>query len=453
MQHRGSGGHVVHMPRWLHLGMSIKRWIVLLILGIVLLSLGAGYLLRALYSLDYRFPWWVRYLSLQFLSREARGILFFAGGAVLTLVALLRLSRTLIVALLPRRGARVIDILYQQRQLRRGPKVVAIGGGTGLSILLTGLKQYTGNLTGIVTVADDGGSSGRLRREMGILPPGDFRQCLAALADVEPLMAKLLHYRFHEGSGLEGHSLGNLMMAAMADISGSFELGLREMGRVLAIKGQILPSTLEDIVLIAQLRDKSYVFGESNLHEDHASVGDLPAGRSPIERVFVKPAHAGAYPEAVQAILDADLIVVGPGSLYTSILPNLLVEDILHAVSTSAAYKIFVCNVATEPGETDRYDMEDFLTTVERHVGEQLFDAMLINTRLDATRPPHWRSEVVASDVAAAADVRIIAADVVDDNNAVRHDPAKLARAIIRAWSAQPRQHARPPLKKAVPLA
>jgi uncharacterized cofD-like protein len=330
-----------------------------------------------------------------------------------------------------------VDLLAQQRDLRRGPKIVAVGGGTGLSILLTGLKRYSGNLTAIVTVADDGGSSGRLRRELGILPPGDFRQCIAALADVEPLMGRLLQYRFPAGSGLQGHNLGNLLLAAMADITGSFELGVRELSRVLAVQGQILPSTLEDVVLVAELRDQSYVHGESNMHQDHASGDVCVDGRAPIARVFLKPAHARAYPEAVQAILDADIVVIGPGSLYTSVLPNLLVPDIARAVAASAAYRVFVCNVATEPGETDQYRAEDFLAAVERHVDAQLFDAVITNTRLDASHPPYWRSDVVAAEWHARHEVEVLTADVVDQTNAVRHDPHKLAHVIIQAWTRQ----------------
>src|SRR5919199_2449961 len=436
---------MVSVPRWLHVGMSIKRWLVLLVVGITLLSLSAGYFLHALYSLDFRFPSWVGVLTLQFLGREVRGSLFLVSGAILTAVALLRLNRTLINALLPRGHAPVVDLLYRQRHLRRGPKVVAIGGGTGLSVLLSGLKRHTGNLTAVVTVADDGGSSGRLRRELRILPPGDFRQCIAALADVEPLMGALLQYRFREGSGLGGHNLGNLLLAAMADITGNFELGLREMGHILAVQGHILPSTLEDVTLVAELHDKSHVHGESNMHRDHAS-GDVDlAGRSPIERVFLRPAHVVGYREAVQAILDADIVVVGPGSLYTSVLPNLLVKDIAHALTASPAYKVFVCNVATEPGETDHYSVEDFVAAVERHLHCCPFDAVITNTRLDAARPPYWHSDVVAADWSDTHGAWLVAADVVDEDNAVRHDPAKLARMIMRAWAAHVREGRRVP--------
>jgi uncharacterized cofD-like protein len=428
------------MPRWLHLGMSIKRWLVLLVIGITLLSLSAGYFLQDLYHSGFLFPGWVGSLTLQFLPRIVRGAMFLSVGVGLTAVALLRLNRTVIAALLPRGNARVVDLLYQKRQLTRGPKVVAIGGGTGLSMVLSGLKGQTGNLTAIVTVADDGGSSGRLRRELSILPPGDFRQCIVALADVQPLMSSLLQYRFQKGSELEGHNLGNLLLAAMADITGNFELGLRELSHVLAVKGQIMPSTLEDVALVAELRDKSTVHGESNMHQDHASEDVNLEGRAPIDRIFLVPANAVGYPEAVQAILDADIVVIGPGSLYTSVLPNLLVKDIARALTASAAFKIFVCNVATEPGETDHYSAEDFVNAIHRHVDAKVFDAVITNTRLDAAHPPYWRSDVVAAEWHDTQGVEIITADVVDENNAVRHDPAKLARAIVRAWA----RHGRP---------
>lgn len=276
-----------------------------------------------------------------------------------------------------------------------------------------------------------------------MLPPGDFRQCIAALADVEPLMGALLQYRFREGSGLEGHNLGNLLLAAMADITGNFELGLREMGRVLAVQGQILPSTLEDVTLVAELRDKSRVVGESNMHEDHASAGALAEGRAPVERVWLKPAHAVGYPEAVQAILDADIVVVGPGSLYTSVMPNLLVKDITRALQASVAFKVFVCNVATEPGETDHYSAEDFLAAVEHHTGSRLFDAVLTNSRLDAEQPPYWRSDVVAAEWHDGHGAEVISDDVVDQHNAVRHDSAKLSNAVMRAWARHTRSRRR----------
>src|SRR5438309_4842095 len=326
--------------RWFTPGLHVKRWLVLLMVGMVLVSLGIGYALANFYRSGVRLPAIFYYLTLQFMNRYVRGALFGALGLSIILYALYKLTQSVLGPFLPGRDRALSEIIYNYRFLQKGPRVVAMGRGTGLSTLLRGLKQHTGNLTAIVTVADDGGSSGRLRRELRILPPGDFRQCIAALADVEPLMGALLRYRFGEGSGLEGHNLGNLLLAAMADITGNFELGLREMGHILAVQGQILPSTLEDVLLVAELHDKSHVHGESNMHRDHASPDVDLDGRSPIERVFLTPANVVGYREAVQAILDADVVVVGPGSLYTSVMPNLLVKDIAHALAATAACKV-----------------------------------------------------------------------------------------------------------------
>src|SRR5437867_10870234 len=243
--------------RWFTPGLHVKRWLVLLMVGMVLISLGIGYALANVYRSGVQLPHIFYYLTLQFLDRYVRGGLFAALGLSIILFALYKLTQSVLGPFLPGRDRALSEIIYNYRFLQKGPRVVALGGGTGLSTLLRGLKKYTGNLTAIVTVADDGGSSGRLRRELRILPPGDFRQCIAALANVQPLMGALLQYRFREGSGLEGHNLGNLLLAAMADITGNFELGLRELGRVLAVQGQILPSTLEEVVLAAVVRDRS----------------------------------------------------------------------------------------------------------------------------------------------------------------------------------------------------
>nr|HID13675.1 YvcK family protein [Anaerolineae bacterium] len=257
--------------------------------------------------------------------------------------------------------------------------LIAIGGGHGLSVLLRGLKRYTSNITAIVTVADDGGSSGRLRRELGVLPPGDFRNCIAALADDEALTTQLFQYRFGDDSGLNGHSFGNLFITAMAEVTGSFERAILESGRVLAVRGRVLPSTLRDVTLMADLRDEasgvSRVSGESRIPE----VGGA------IERVYLEPDDVPAYPDAVRALLEADLIVAGPGSLYTSVLPNLLVPDVARAVAASRALKVYVCNVATQRGETEGYSVGDHAAALEAHVGKGLFPMVLANDNLDVT--------------------------------------------------------------------
>jgi uncharacterized cofD-like protein len=326
------------------------------------------------------------------------------------------------VLLAPGGEASIVDLVYRRRLLRRGPRVVAIGGGTGLSTLLRGLKEYTANITAIVTVADDGGSSGRLRRELGVLPPGDFRNCLAALADAEPLMARLLQYRFPSGSGLEGHSFGNLFIVAMTEITGNFERALRETSRVLAVRGHILPSTLTNVTLCAATNDGEIIRGESK-------IGHL---RRDIRRVYLEP-EAQAYPEAIRAILQADLIVMGPGSLYTSVLPNLLVEGIQRAIRASSALRVYVCNVATQPGETEGYSVQDHVDGLIRHAGPGLFDYVLANSRPLTNRLPETVQPVTMADRDLPG-INVVLADVIADDNNVRHDPKKLADSLMRLY-------------------
>ena len=294
-------------------------------------------------------------------------------------------------------------------------------------MLLRGLKEFTSNITAIVTVADDGGSSGRLRRELGVLPPGDFRNCIAALADSEAMTTQLFQYRFNEGQGLDGHSFGNLFIAAMAAVTGSFESALAESSRVLAVQGRIVPSTLQDVTLMADLREEtagqvSRVAGESSITKMGGS----------IERVYLQPDDVRPYPEAIRAILDADLIVLGPGSLYTSIMPNLLVRDIAEAVRSSRALKVYVCNVATQHGETDHYSAADHVTAIERHAGPGLVNVLLANARLDvgfrAAAVPSGVGELVLPSGSQGS--RLVAADLVDVEHPWRHDSRKLARAI-----------------------
>jgi uncharacterized cofD-like protein len=317
----------------------------------------------------------------------------------------------------------------------QAPKVVAIGGGTGLSTLLRGLKAYTPHITAIVTVADDGGSSGRLRRELGVPPPGDLRNCIAALADDEALITQLFQYRFGQGSGLNGHSFGNLFITALVGVTGSFERALLEAARVLAVQGRILPSTLENVTLVADVKSGpeasearpglTRVRGESSISK---------AGQ-PIERVFLRPEGARAYPEAVRAILDADLIVAGPGSLFTSVLPNLLVQDVARAVAASAANKLYVCNVATQPGETDGFDVGAHVEALHRHVGWGLFSHVLANDSPRVSGQPN----LVPVNLHCAADRRfqVITGDMSDPAAPWRHHSSRLAGRVIEFYRSQ----------------
>ena len=262
--------------KWLYFGMHIKRWLLLLLVGVSIMGLGFGYVLREAY-VSYTFPAFIYYVTLQFVPRSCRGILFISAALAIIGFAIWKLNQSLLSAFVkPERNESIVDIIYNHRYLRRGPKIVAIGGGTGLSTLLRGLKEYTGNLTAIVSIADDGGSSGRLQRELGVLPPGDIRKSIAALADAEPLMSRLFQYRFTEGEGLEGHSFGNLFIVAMTEVTGNFEKAVRETSRVLAVRGQILPATLVRADHLRQDRGRSIVHGESSITERGAREGDLP---------------------------------------------------------------------------------------------------------------------------------------------------------------------------------
>jgi uncharacterized cofD-like protein len=309
--------------------------------------------------------------------------------------------------------------------------VVAIGGGTGLSTLLRGLKAHSPHITAIVTVADDGGSSGRLRRELGVLPPGDFRNCIAALADDEALITQLFQYRFGQGRSLGGHSFGNLFITTLVAVTGSFEQALVEAGRVLAVQGRILPSTLENVTLVADLRD-----GEGPSLTRVRGESAIPEAGWPIERVFLRPETARAYPEAVRAILEADLIVAGPGSLFTSVLPNLLVNDIRQAVAASPAQRLYVCNVATQPGETDGFDVGGHVAALERHVGPGLFPHVLANSQ-PVAGPYQPREDAVALDYPAGAGYRVIEADMVDPDSPWRHHAGKLATQVMEFYRAR----------------
>ena len=412
--------------RWLTPGLQIKRWLLLLMLSELVLVLGVGYALKEIYR-TLTLPREFYYITLQFWPYWARALIFGIVGVGLLVISYLKLTQSVLGPFLPGNSTgSIVEIIHAFRVKGRGPRIVAIGGGTGLSALLRGLKTYTSNLSAIVTVADDGGSSGRLRDEYRILPPGDFRQCLVALADAEPLMKQLFDHRFKEGS-LDGHSFGNLFIMAMADVTGNFEHALRESGKVLAVKGTILPSTLQDVTLVASINGRS-VEGESK----------IPKQNEPISQVFLKPDGAQANPEAAQAILNAELVVIGPGSLYTSILPNLLVEGMVEAIKASPALKVLVCNLASQKGETDGYGVADYLRVIREHVGSNLFDFVLVNSN-HSHMPTGGQAQVIfkSEDAANHPEVRFIAADVVNVRLPSHHDPDKLARTIMRrVWQA-----------------
>ncbi len=435
-----------HLPRWLYPGMHLKRWLLLVFLGITILGLGSAILLVDLYRRyadDIPVIFWLTGAGL---DRQVRAIAVALGGIAITIIGVWGLMRS-VVSPFVTRGDSVLEVLYTKRYLARGPRIVAIGGGTGLSNLLRGLKGYSANITAIVAVADDGGSSGRLRNQLGIAPPGDIRNCIAALADAEPLMTQLMQYRFPPGSGLDDHAFGNLFIAAMTAITGDFEEAVRESNRVLAVRGQVLPATGVPLNLTATLASGKHVSGQAAISRSE----------EPIDRVAIDPADVLGNPEALERILEADLIVVGPGSLFSSVLPNLLINDIRDAIAAASGIRVYVCNVATQPGETGSFSASQHLEALVDHVGEGLFDFVLLNDNREARRPEGWLGQPVVVDVRRleGMPVTIVEEDLVDPINAHRHDPAKLAAALMRiqqedrAERFRPRQSIRRPTASA----
>ncbi len=303
----------------------------------------------------------------------------------------------------------------------KGPRIAAIGGGTGLSTFLRGIKERTSNVTGVVTVSDDGGSSGRLRHELGILPPGDIRNCIVALAEAEPLMKELFEYRFTEGNGLAGHSFGNLFIAAMSGVTGNFEQAVSESSRVLKVTGRIVPSTLVDVRLTADMADGTVVLGETN----------IAASPKRIMEVQVSPANPKAFGAAMDAIRDAELTVIGPGSLYTSLIPNLLIPGIARALIESSEPVVYVCNIATQPGETDGYTLEDHLRAIERHLPGLAIDYVVANNSVRPLGPDFPASELVEIGDIGSFPARLVTADLMNDGFRGHHDPSKLAAVLM----------------------
>lgn len=434
-----------NLLKWFIPGMGVKRWLFLLALGVALLGMGLIYLILILYRAGILPRSLYLTLTLQFLPPWGRIAAAVLVSLLLIAIALYQLGRSTLAPFLQTGGLPLVDAVYRQRLRRRGPRVVAIGGGHGLSTLLRGLKAETSNLTAIITVADDGGSSGRLRRELGLPPPGDFRNCIAALADDESLVTQLFQYRFGLVPGepaagqnqLTGHSFGNLFIAAMTGVTGSFESGLARSSQVLAIQGEILPSTLADVTLVADVREQSDTAETSRSGTDlrvQRVEGEslIPKTGRLIERVYLSPENAPAYPAAVRAILSADLVILGPGSLYTSVMPNLLVKGIQQALRHTPAPVIFVCNVANQPGETDNYDLQDHLAALERHIGRGIIDTVLANDH-QPVKPVGSGVQFVALTPAPTPGEgpALVTRDLLDAQQPWRHDSKKLSRAVL----------------------
>lgn len=408
---------------WLYPGLRVKRWLLLLTVGLVAVSIGT-LLIANLMVFDLMG-------SIGDAGRATViGIIAVAAGLIAVAVALRQLVRSVACALHPEAERHLVDLMLRQRRLQGGPRVVAVGGGTGLSTLLRGLKSYTTNITAIATVADDGGSSGRLRTDMNVPPPGDIRNCLVALADSEPLMTELFQYRFNgEATGLGGHSFGNLLIAALTEITGDFEQAIRETSRVLAIRGRVLPPTVDGVVLCAKMTDGEVIRGESSI---------TAAGKR-IDYVYLDPPNPHAVGEVLEAIDEADLIVIGPGSTFTSVIPSFLVPEVTDAVRRSVATKVFICNIMTQPGETTGFTAADHVRAIERHTGDLPFDYVLMNSEpvedRVLSRYRETGAEFVEPDYTEVARLGVIPvrAEMVDlsPDGLVRHDPQAVADRLL----------------------
>lgn len=414
----------VELRKWLRPGIGVKRWLLLLAAGIVLIDLSVSHIV--LLAVSGPAPTGLMgVLMLAFLPPLLTIPLGIISGTVTIAIALIELSRSILAPFRQLRRGSLIDLKYSHLQQGRGLRLVALGGGTGLPSVLRGFKHHTGNITAVVTVADDGGSSGKLREELGVLPPGDLRQNIAALASDEALITQLFQYRFGKG-GLEGHSFGNLFLTALTAITGSMDRAVMEAGRVLAISGRVLPATLQDVKLGAEIRD-----GETKALRRVIGESEIPETGGQIERVFLVPESVRAFPESIRAILAAELIVIGPGSLFTSILPTIMVNGIPEAIRASNALCVYVCNIAMQKGETDGYTVADHVLAIERHVGRGVIDAVVANTAHPVDTVGRTRYVLPCPDdheIRTRYDV--FETDLTDPARPWRHSPEKLVSAV-----------------------
>jgi uncharacterized cofD-like protein len=416
------------LATWLLPGLSIKRWIGIASVGFFLLFLGSALILNlqpVTFFIDQ-----LKELAKLFPSNVS-GPVFIVLGFVMFYFGVRRAYGTVKGALRHEgRDSDLLEALYRQNKLIHGPRIVAIGGGTGLSTLLRGLKHYTSNITAIVTVGDDGGSSGRLREEQNIIPPGDIRNCIAALADEEQLITELFQYRFKTGPGLEGHSFGNLFLTAMCQITGDMFSAIKESSKVLNISGRVLPSTLENIKLAAEMADGTTVIGESL----------IPEAKGKIVRLRCIPESPKTIPEVIEAIRAAELVILGPGSLYTSVLPNLLLDEIAQAISRSKAPKLYIANIMTQPGETDGYTVGDHVQAILEHCQyPNVINGVIVNNwlpegLLEKYQSYGYQPVKLDRERCEGLGVQVVEKLLVDENDqqVVRHNPAQLGRAIIQ---------------------
>ena len=426
---------ILRILSWLLPGLVIKRWMITSAIGFLTALLGLAIwtdlmpLLKMLTMFEWSLDIFKRYIPVYVL-----GPIIIFLGLLLMGIGQNRSINSIQKALVPEKSTFLVDALRVKSKLNRGPNIVAIGGGTGLSTLLKGLKNYSSNITAIVTVSDDGGSSGILRKQLGVQPPGDIRNCLAALSNEEPILTRLFQYRFSGGSGLEGHSFGNLFLSALTTITGSLEKAVQASSKVLAVQGQVLPATNIDVMLWAELEDGEKIYGESKISES----------KKLISRIGYLPENPSALPSAIESIKEADLIVLGPGSLYTSLLPNLLVPEIVDSLLKSSAPKIYISNLMTQPGETDGLDVYQHIKSIEKQlsnfgVNTRIFNAILSQIQFDKSplidyyrsrgaEPVQCNQEELLSEGYYVLQAPLYAKRITPT---LRHDPRRLARAVM----------------------
>lgn len=410
--------------KWLSPGMKIKRWLFLSWFGLLFFTLGLILLVNPTIPINIE----VGLAKLLNISSRLVDLIFVLIGFLLIIMGIRQWFMSIYNVLVPYESKKLVDIVYEKRQLGHGLRLVTLGGGTGLSSLLKGLKEHTSNIVAVVTVSDDGGSSGRLRKELGVLPPGDIRNCLVALADDESKLSELLQYRFSEGEGLGGHNFGNLLLLALTGIAGNFDKAIKLSSKILAIRGKVLPASLASTTLVAEYEDGSLVEGESQ----------IPRAHKPIKKVYLKPSGCESPPEVIAALKEADAIIIGPGSVYTSIMPNLLVGGIVEALNEAQGVKIFVCNVMTQPGESDAFKASDHLKTVLKQIKLPIIDFVVINNAVPNPKLlERYKNEGAYPVEADVEEVRKlgmkpVTGNLISETDLVRHDPKKLAELIIK---------------------
>lgn len=408
------------LGKWLTPGIGVKRWLTLSVIGILIFTSGI------LILVDFPSELWT-HLRARFSVRTTLGTATVIAGVLVIIAGVLRSFMTMYEAVAPNPTRRLVDVLYERSQLEAGLKIVVLGGGTGLASLLRGLKPITSNLVAVVTVCDDGGSSGRLSKDLGMLPPGDIRNCLVALADDESLLGELFSYRFQDGHGLSGHSFGNLFLAALTSVVGDFEEAIQVSSQVLASRGKVLPTTLDTVTLCARLKDGRLIRGESA----------IPEARGKVDHVFLDPPGSCPSPDVLSSLEAADAVILGPGSLFTSVIPNLLVEGVEEALRQLTVPRIYVCNVMTQPGETDGFGAADHLEALEKHIGSGLVDIIVINIATPSEEMLRRYEEQGARPVEPQLarlekmGVEIVGANLLSDKDLVRHDSERLATTLV----------------------